>query len=170
MQIRASSLKGDTPTCPVNPNHPIHHHGCYSRYANCKDEQKEAIDRFLCPPCGRTISVLPDHLLPYRAVGVPLVAKHFDAQADPVQPPPPATEKEKGCLKRAWDRFAQRRIALATRLGQMMQMRANAPKLFWSALRRWGNLETILLRLAEPFKVSLLGDYLCLQPWGSPSG
>ena len=73
MQIRASSFRGDRPACPLNPNHKVHVHGPYDRYANCDDEQKEDVPRFLCVPCGRTISVLPDHFLPYRAVAVPLV-------------------------------------------------------------------------------------------------
>ena len=106
MQIRASSFKGERPSCSLNPNHQVHVHGSYDRYANCDDEEEEDIPRYLCVPCGRTISVLPDHFLPFRAVGVPLVEKYFDAQAHPGQTPePPATQKEKGCLKRAWTRF-----------------------------------------------------------------
>jgi hypothetical protein len=175
MQIRASSFKGDRPACPLNPNHKVHCHGTYDRYDNCDDEhekEKEDIDRYLCLPCGHTISVLPDCFLPYRAISVPLVQKHFDAQADPGQSPePPATEKERGCLKRAWNRFGQRLAALATVLGQVLQIRArSSPKLCWTALRQRGNLEAILLQLAQPFNTSLLHDYLCLRPWSSPAG
>ena len=95
MQIRASSFRGNRPTCPLNPDHKVHVHGPYERYANCDDQQKEDIPRFLCVPCGHTISVLPDHFLPYRAVAVPLVQKHFDAQAQASQAEePPATEKD----------------------------------------------------------------------------
>jgi hypothetical protein len=166
MQIRASSLKGDRPWCPLNRGHKIHCHGTYDRYAKCDGQETENIDRFLCLPCGRTISVLADHFLPYRPVPVSLVQKYFDAQVDPGQSQePPATEKEVGCLKRAWNRFGQRMSALAAVLGQMLQIRTSAPKPFWSALRRWGNLTDILLQLASPFNTSLLHDYLCLQPW-----
>jgi hypothetical protein len=171
MQIRSSSFKGDRPPCPVDSNHEVDRHGSYERNANCDDEQKEDIDRFLCRPCGRTISVLPDHFLPYRAVSVSLVQRHFDAQADPGQAQKPtATENEKGCLKRAWGRFGQRVAALATVLGQMMQIRCRNPRPFWLALRRWGNLPAILLQLAKPFNISLLHDYLCLRPWGVGTG
>ena len=71
MQIQASSFTGIHPPCPVDPDHTIHGHGSYERYANCDDNTLEAILRFLCVPCGHTISVLPDHRLPYRAVPAP---------------------------------------------------------------------------------------------------
>ena len=171
MQIRASSFRGDRPACPLNPNHKVHVHGPYDRYANCDDEQKEDVPRFLCVPCGRTISVLPDHFLPYRAVAVPLVEKHFDAQANPGQTEEPAaTEKEKGCLKRGWARFKQRVSSLTARLGQMIRPVKPTAAQLWNQLRRKSNLATILLQLARPFNSSLLGDYLCLRPWGRDGG
>lgn len=171
MQIRASSFKGDRPPCVVDAKHTVHVHGSYSRYANCNDQQQESIGRFLCVRCSRTLSVLPDSFLPYRPVGVALVERHFDAQANPeTVPEPPATQKEKGCLKRAWNRFGLRVAALAVVLGQMLQMRARAPKPCWSALRRQGNLAAILRQLAQPFNTSLLHDYLCLRPWPTNTG
>jgi hypothetical protein len=171
MQIRRSNFLGDRPACPVDPRHPVDRHGHYDRYANCDDHQHQDIARYLCRPCGRTLSVLPDHFLPYRALAVPLVQQHFDAQAQPESVPEPvATEKEKGCLKRAWVRFGQRLAALTTVLGQIMQIRTRIPKLFWSTLRRLGNLPTILRQLAQPFNTSLLHDYRCLQPWRRHSG
>jgi hypothetical protein len=167
MQIRQSHLVGDRPLCSVDPNHKIHHHGHYKRNGNCNDKEPLVVIilRYLCVMCRRTLSVLRDNLLPYRAVPVPLVKKHFDAQAKGT-PPPASTEKEKGCLKRAWARFNGRVEALVTVLGQMISaVKPNASTL-WKQLRRWGNLPKILLHLAEPFKTSLLGDYLCLKPWG----
>jgi len=171
MQIRASSLKGDRPACPLNPDHKVHVHGPYDRFANCDDEEKEDIPRFLCVPCGRTISVLPDHFLPYRAVGVPLVEKYFDAQANPGQAPEPtATQKEKGCLKRAWARFKQRAAPLSATLGQMIRPVKPTAAQLWKQLRRKSNLSVILLALAKPFNTSLLHDYLCLAPWSHSAG
>lgn len=171
MQIRSSSLNGARPSCPVDPNHEVDRHGTYERNANCDDQQKEDIDRFLCRPCGRTISVLPDHFLPYRAVSVSLVQKHFDAQANPGQAKePPATEKEKGCLKRAWARFKQRVVPLQAKLGQMIRSVKPSPAQLWNQLRCNSNLPTILLQLAHPFNISLLHDYLCLRPWGASTG
>jgi hypothetical protein len=169
MQIRKSSLTGDRPLCPVDHTHPIHYHGSYERYANCDDEIKEDILRYLCPPCGHTISVLPDHRLPYRPISVPQVEQDFDARADDT-PPPPATEKEKGCLARAWHSFVGRVNVLTAVLGQMMRVvKPNATSL-WKQLREQGNLRVILLRLARPFNTSLLKDYKCLRPWPPPAG
>ena len=171
MQIRASSFTGIHPPCPVDPDHTIHGHGSYERYANCDDNKLEEIPRFLCAPCGHTISVLPDDRLPYRAVPALLVEKHFDAEANPGEAKkPPATEKEKGCLKRAWTRFKQRVVSLTASLGQMISvLKPNAPQL-WKQLRQQGNLPTILRQLAHPFNTSLLHDYLCLLPWPTRSG
>jgi len=70
-------------TCPLNPGHKVHVHGLYDRYANCDDEQKEDIPRFLCVPCGHTISVLPDRFLPYRPVAAPLVEQHLTPKPVP---------------------------------------------------------------------------------------
>lgn len=170
MQVRASSFKGDRPPCPVDPHHPVDRHGAYGRYANCDDAEQENIERFLCRPCGHTISVLPDRKLPYRAVPVPLLEKHFDALANPGQiPEPPATQNEKGCLKRAWARFQQRVAPLIATLGQMIRSVKPSAAQLWNQLRRHSNLPTILLELAQPFNTSLLHDYLCLQPWTSPT-
>jgi len=171
MQIRMSSFKGDRPPCPIDPHHPVDHHGVYWRYANCDDDTKEAVDRFLCRPCGHTMSVLPDRVLPYRAVSVPLVEKHFDAQANPGQvKEPSATEKEKGCLKRAWTRFKQRVAPLQAKLGQIVQAVKPSAAQLWNQLRRESNLPAILLELAQPFNTSLLGDYLCLTAWSPSTG
>jgi len=139
------------------------------RYADCQELIKSKwIDRFLCPPCGHTISVLPDDTLPYRAISVPKVQASFDAKASD-QLEPPVTESERGCLKRAWRRFSQRIAALAVVLGQMMQIRTSDAKRIWPQLRRLGNLTRILHLLGGKYKTSLLADYLCLKPWRAPS-
>lgn len=170
MQIRSSLLVGDRPCCPEDPTHPVHHHGCYHRHGDCDSlEPMECVRRFLCHPCGRTISVTPDHLLPYVAIPASKVQAHFDAKTSG-QPPPPATEKESGCLNRAWVRFTRRTTALAATLGQMMQLVLPEPKLIWLQLRRWGNLPDILRLLSRPFNTSLLLDYLCLRPWSRKPG
>lgn len=168
MQLRASSFVGDRPPCPWNPNHTVHKHGYYERYANCNDDLLIKILVFLCVKCGHTLSVLPEEMLPYRAISAPKVQAHFDAQTQ--SPPiPPVTEKEKGCLQRAWTRFQQRVKPLTEVLGQMIEPFQPGAAQLWTQLRRWGNLPAILLQLARPFKTSLLLDYRCLQPWPAPT-
>ena len=165
MQTRFSLLSKARPPCALDPTHRVHCHGRYSRQGDCKKIPALVwILRFLCLICGRTISVLPDELLPYRPISAAKVQEHFDALAKD-QPIPSATEIEQGCLKRAWERFTRRCAALAALLGQMMQLVSLEPKLIWLQLRRWGSLSDILLRLARPFNTSLLHDYLCLKPW-----
>jgi hypothetical protein len=104
-------------------------------------------------------------MLPYRPLKTELVEEHFDAQAGEQPAQVEVTEKESGCLKRAWHRFTQRLDAHASVLGQMMQIRLSDAKLIWIQLRRLGNLKGILRLLARKFKTSLLGDYQCLKPW-----
>jgi transposase-like protein len=169
MQKRQSELKGDRPTCPIESSHAIHDHGSYARYGDCDGDAKDLnIPRYLCASCGHTISVLPDDVLPYRAVRTDKVEKHFQARADGT-PPPPATEKEKGCLKRAWRSFEQHVTKLTAVLGQIIaRVKPNDGAGLWKQLRPLGNLKVILSFLANPFKTSLLRDYLCLQPWPAP--
>ena len=164
MQIRESSFAGDRPPCPVDHTHPMHVHDSYERFANCNDHTLVSICRFLCTICLRTISVLPDNMLPYRAVPVPLLEQDFDARSGHGESPT-TTENEAGCLKRAWRRFVQRGTTFVILLGQMMQFASREAKPIWNQLRRWGNLPIILLQLARLFNTSLLHDYRCLLPW-----
>jgi hypothetical protein len=166
MQIRQSTLKGDRPLCPVDPSHTVHAHAHYDRCENCNNSDQAAVARFLCLPCGHTISVLPDRFLPRRAISVAKVEEHFDAQANPGQGRENAvTENEKGCLKRAWARFKQRVCSLTATLGQMIEAVKPSASQLWNQLRRKSNLTQILLQLANPFNTSLLADYHCLIPW-----
>ena len=166
MQLRLSLLTGDRTTCPVDVNHCIHYHGAYCRYANSDDlEKRVKVPRYLCNRCGHTISVLPDEMLPYRPLNTELVEEDFDARSGLQPSQAQFTEKQRGCLKRAWRRFTQRLDALASVLGQMMQFRLSDAKLIWIQLRRLGNLKEILHLLGGKFKTSLLGDYQCLKPW-----
>jgi hypothetical protein len=171
MQRRTLNPMGTLPACHVDKNHKIHRHVTYERNGNCNDKNPLIliIMRFLCVICGHTISLLPDDYLPYRAVPVRLVETHFDAKANGTAEPA-ATEKEKGCLKRAWTRFKQRVSSLTARLGQMIRPVKPTAAQLWNQLRRKSNLTAILLQLVRPFNSSLLGDYLCLRPWRRDGG
>lgn len=165
MQTRISLLNGERPCCPLDPKHSVHCHGGYFRSANCHEQTaSKRVPRYLCYPCGHTISVLPEGCLPYRPVSVSQVQESFDARVLGT-PEPPQPEQERGCLKRAWARFRQRVEALLAVLGQMIETVSPDASELWKLLRRFGNLEAILHLLGRDFKTSLLGDYRCLKPW-----
>jgi transposase-like protein len=71
MQFREGSFPGPRPACPQDPTQQVHRHGAYERYADCDGQRCVRIERFRCPRCGRTFSVLPQDRLPYRAVTTP---------------------------------------------------------------------------------------------------
>ena len=164
MQLRKSQLSGDRPLCPIDATHPIIHNGHYFRYADCDSQAKDPVPRCLCKVCGTTISILPEGMLPYRPVSVSLMEKFFDARASR-QAEPKATEKERGCLKRAWTRFALRLETFRKVLGQMVDVLKPSPSKVWLQIRQQGNLEHILHLLGQVYKTSLLHDYQCLLPW-----
>ena len=117
----------------------------------------------LSPRCGRTLSVLPKNRLPYIALNTAIVESEFDARASGTDPPS-RSEKERGCLRRAFERFAARVTPLCALLGQMIGPIKPSVGECWRGLRQLDNLEGILLLLGTKFNTSLLGDYRCLQP------
>jgi hypothetical protein len=163
MQLREGSFQGPRPTCPQDPKQRVHRHGCYQRYKDCHSPRRLRIERFRCPRCGRTLSVLPKNRLPYLALNTSILEADFDARASGTDPPPRG-EKERGCLRRAWQRFAGRVAPLCALLGQMIRPIKPSQSECWRTLRHLDNLEGILLLLSTKFNTSLLADYRCLQP------
>lgn len=165
MQFPEGSFSGSRPVCPRDPGHRIHRHGFYERFADCDSEHRVAVARFLCVFCGWTLSVLPAERLPYIAPEVEKVQADFDARASGTDPPP-QSEKERGCLRRAFNRFASRIAPLCAVLGQMIEPIKPGACELWKELRRYSNLQGILRLLCTKFKISLLGDYRCLRSPG----
>jgi transposase-like protein len=163
MQVREGSFHGPRPACPEHPKQRVHRHGFYARFENCDSQQRLRIERFVCPRCGRTLSVLPKNRLPYLALNTTMVESEFDARASGTDPPS-RSEKERGCLRRAFARFAARVTSLCALLGQMIGPIKPSVGECWSGLRQLDNLEGILLWLGTKFNTSLLADYRCLQP------
>ena len=124
------------------------------------------MERFLCLPCGHTVSVLPANRLPYRPLEVDRLQGAFDAQAEVgtgLDPPPEPIEA--GCLQRAWNRFLTRVKVLPDAFGQILPAELHTPPQLWKALRRAvGSAEDLLRFLAQHCQRSLLGDYACLRP------
>lgn len=107
-------------------------------------------------------------MMPYRAMPVErmeqLVDEHL-CMADGGARPPPASEVEKGCLRRAVKVLSKRTPFLSGLLGQQMPWEAKVDTgCFWRALRKLGPLVDILARLARDFKTSVFGCYRSLQP------
>jgi hypothetical protein len=147
----------------------MHRHGCYRRYQRPTGQEKFPVQRFLCPLCGRTVSVLPANRLTYRPLEVERLQGAFDAQAKVscgLDPPPEPVEA--GCLQRAWTRFLTRVGCLRNAFGQMLPAGPHTGPQLWKELRRCvGSAEQMLNFLAQSCKRSLLGDYACLRAAGS---
>lgn len=145
----------------------MHRHGGYSRYADPEGTEQEWIGRFFCPPCGLTISVLPPHRLPYRAIRAERLQADFDRRAgiqtQGLDPPPRVVEA--GCLQRAWSALAARVKTLKDAFGQLVCSTVSEVASLWASLRRaQDSVPKMLCFLSEHHRISLLGNYLCLKP------
>ena len=144
----------------------MHRHGFYWRFCKPSGNERFRVQRFLCPRCGHTVSVLPGTRLTYRPLEVPRLQGFFDAQAEVrcgLDPPPGRLEA--GCLDRAWNRFLTRVRVLQDTFGQMILAGPHTALQLWKELRlAVGSAEEMLRFLARSCKRSLLGDYACLRP------
>jgi hypothetical protein len=158
-------FNGDRPACPKACPGRVHRHGSYERFARPTGCERVAVQRFLCPECGLTLSVLRPQQLPYRSVAAPRLEAFFNEQAEAgTGPDPPPDELEAGCLQRAWRRFQTRVQPLKNAFGLMIASASLGPGHLWKQMRlAKGNVHGILLYLARFHKCSLLGDYRCLR-------
>lgn len=149
----------------------VHKHGCYERYAAPagakKKEEREKNQRYLCPPCGLTFSVLPPHRLPYRPVRAERLEGDFDQRAgiqtQGLDPPPRAAEAD--CLQRAWSALSARVATLKDAFGQLVSSTVSDGLSLWRALRQsFDSVSKMLCFLSEHHRISLLGHYRCLRP------
>lgn len=159
--------------CSCGSRGRVHRHGTYERYADpagSKDEEEqESVQRYLCRPCGRTFSVLLPHRLPYRAVRAERLQAYFDQRAG-IQTPgldPPPRVVEAGCLQRAWSALTKRVVLLKDAFGQLVSSTVSDGASFWASLRQsFDSVPKMLCFLSEHHRISLLGNYRCLQPSG----
>jgi len=173
MQVYESSLKGaDRPCAPEDCAKcggclKLHRNGTYSRFRKVDGQWECAIQRFRCSGCNRTWSVIPVDMFPRRSIEVSRFEQLLDnlfALTGGGARPPPATEKEEGCIRRACKVLSKRIPFLCGLLGQQMPLGASADTgFFWRALRELGPTEEILARLARDFKTSLLACYRSLR-------
>jgi transposase-like protein len=142
-------------------------HGSYFRWYGVDGAQQVKVQRYICPHCRHTWSVIPSGMMPYRSMPVQrfeqLTDKHFKLPCRAPRPPP-ATEKEKGCIRRALKVLSKRIPFLCELFGQQLPVVAKTNvSLFWRAMRALGPTVDILAQLARQFKTSLLGSYRSLR-------
>jgi len=149
----------------------VHKHGCYKRYADPagakEEDEREQIQRYRCPPCGLSFSVLPPHRLPYRPVRAERLQGDFDQrariQAQGLDPPPRALEA--GCLQRAWSALTTRAKTLQEAFGQLVKSSVSDGASLWASLRQsFDSVPKMLCFLSQHHQISLLGNYRCLRP------
>ena len=150
----------------------VHKHGCYERYADPageknKQQELEGIQRYLCRPCGLTLSVLAAHRLPYRAIRAERLQGDFDQRAgiqtQGLDPPPGAVEA--GCLQRAWSALTKRVATLKDVFGQRVSSTVSDGASFWVSVRQsFDSVPKMLCFLSEHHRISLLGNYRCVRP------
>ena len=123
------------------------------------------MQRYWCPDCGLTISVLASDRLPYRPLEGPRVEAFFNAQAGIGSgPDPPPGVLEAGCLRRAWTRFQTRVSTLKEAFGLLIPSVIAGAGHLWQQMRlAKPTLAAILGFLAQSRNISLLGDYRCLR-------
>jgi hypothetical protein len=143
----------------------LHRHGWYHRYAKPEGTERLAVQRYWCPVCELTVSVLPADRLPYRPVAVPRVEAFFNAQAGIGSgPDPPPGPLEAGCLRRAWTRFQTRVATLQEAFGLLVASGMAGAAHLWEQMRlAKATLAAMLGFLAQSRNLSLLGDYRCLR-------
>lgn len=159
------------PVCPRGCGGMVHRHGTYERFADPagaqQEEEEESIQRYRCPFCGLTLSVLPPHRLPYRPVRAERLRADFDQRAEiqtqGLDPPPRVVEA--GCLQRAWSALAARVKTLKEAFGQLVCSTVSEGASLWVNLRQsFDSVAKMLCFLSEHHRISLLGNYRCLRP------
>lgn len=165
IQLRADMFSGDRPLCPRGCPGRVHRHGGYRRYRHPTGGETFHVQRFRCPLCGLTLSVLPSDRLPYRPLQGARLQAFFNEQAETGSgPDPPPALLEAGCLRRAWTRFQTRAAILKEAFGLMIASVTDSTATLWKQMRlAKGTLSGILRYLAQTHKRSLLGDYRCLR-------
>jgi ssDNA-binding Zn-finger/Zn-ribbon topoisomerase 1 len=173
MQIHQASLEDGQRPCPGKACPQcggcirLHKHGRYTRWRGVDGAQAVEVVRYICPRCRHTWSVIPEGMMPYRSLPVErfeqLTDKHFGLAGEDPRPPP-ATEKEDGCIRRAIKKLSIRIPFLCGLLGQQLPVFVNTDTCrFWQALRELGPTMNIMVQLACDFKTSLFGCYRSLR-------
>jgi hypothetical protein len=106
-------------------------------------------------------------MMPYRSLEVgrfeELADERFAVTGAGARPPP-ATENEYGCIRRALEILSKRIPLLCAFFGQQMAVPGGTDiRGFWRTFREWGSTQSSLVAMARNFKTSLLGCYRSLR-------
>lgn len=134
MQIHEESLAGKSRPCAPEDcarcasKQKLHGHRTYQRLANTTGDDTVTVRCYRCPRCGSTFSVIPAGMLPYRSLPVARLEEHLDTSHGVPRPvagegasPPPASEVERGCVRRAEKKLPGRIPFLRGCLGRCCQ-------------------------------------------------
>ena len=113
--------------------------------------------RLLCRPCGRTVSLLPSSLLPYRRQTAAQLQQELD---DWIETPDDAESTASTTICA----FEQQTSKLKEVLGQVIPVVGSAQELWRATRLSLGSIKSILAALAQWGRTSLLGSYRCLSP------
>jgi transposase-like protein len=145
----------------------MHRHGKFKRTGS--DGLQTPLQRYRCPRCLRTCSILRDGMLPYRRISAEELQtcldnpQQFQAKAQSHKLPKPVLSAAKRFHHRARWLFmllgvggSGLRWPISIGPGEFSQR-------LWESLRQlYGEAATILRVLASNFRTSLLHDYRCL--------
>jgi hypothetical protein len=161
MQLSEEKLCSGSPECPKcegKKKARMHRHGSYIS----KRRGGKSMERFCCPRCGLTCTVLPIGMVPYRSSSVKELEDYFD-QRLAVEAVRGAVRKPR-ILERGLRDLGSRRQRLCDIFGQMISPANATVEKIWRHLRKTiGSLEAILGMLHGKFGTSLFRDYRCLN-------
>ena len=173
-------LKSKPPERCLHCAHPtLHRHGWYLRNVVELGRLYEIrVPRFLCPPCHRTISLLPSFAQPYRLLGTVMTEAFLTHRFDA-----PGTDSYRDLLLAYRRRWEQRAPVIETITGAFFapvvdESVTAAQRLLKSMLSQWGDLSAASVGLLEDFGEALLGRYRIhdwarvargsVDPWRKP--
>ena len=105
--------------------------------------------------------------MPYRSIRAERLQGDFDQRAgiqtQGLDPPPRVVEAD--CLQRAWSALTKRVTTLKDAFGQLVSSTVSDGASLWASLRQsFDSVAKMLCFLSEHHRISLLGNYRCLQP------
>jgi len=159
VQIRQGDICGLAPRCRSCLGvRKMHRHGRSPRKGLAS-----GLQRYRCPWCHATVSVLGEGMLPYRKITTAELEQCLDDPGSVARTAPPSRRR---ILRDAVRSFHSHLPQLRVRLGALLGIRSVESPLdqVWRNLRLlYGGIEEILGVLASTFRTSLLRSYRNLE-------